>query len=144
MTSQIGYLKLLITRSILSGPLNFEIKRVACIFVEMWIIVWEGSRRPCKHCDTGFGDRITCQYGWNWPLVGYRWLGSSLQTNLVTKNNIWAASWENQQNRMWAHRRLRSAWCPGWSESLLGAHSILLVFSWYVSFHIISVLCDYM
>ena len=31
MTSQIGYLKLLITRSILSGPLNFEIKRVACI-----------------------------------------------------------------------------------------------------------------
>ena len=31
MTSQIGYLKLLITRSILSGPLDFEIKRVACI-----------------------------------------------------------------------------------------------------------------
>ena len=30
MTSQIGYLKLLITRSILSGPLDFEIKRVAC------------------------------------------------------------------------------------------------------------------
>ena len=32
MTSQIGYLKLLITRCILSGPLDFEIKRVACIF----------------------------------------------------------------------------------------------------------------
>ena len=31
MTSQTGYLKLLITRSILSGPLDFEIKRVACI-----------------------------------------------------------------------------------------------------------------
>ena len=30
MMSQIGYLKLLITRSILSGPLDFEIKRVAC------------------------------------------------------------------------------------------------------------------
>ena len=29
--TQIGYLKLLITRSILSGPLDFEIKRVACI-----------------------------------------------------------------------------------------------------------------
>ena len=32
MTSQIGYLKLLITRSILSGPPDFEIKRVACIW----------------------------------------------------------------------------------------------------------------
>ena len=31
MTSQIGYLKLLITRSILSGSLDFEIKGVACI-----------------------------------------------------------------------------------------------------------------
>ena len=31
MTSQVGYLKLLISRSILSGPLDFEIKRVACI-----------------------------------------------------------------------------------------------------------------
>ena len=30
MTSLIGYLKLLITRSILSSPLDFEIKRVAC------------------------------------------------------------------------------------------------------------------
>ena len=34
MTSQIGYLKLLITRSILFGPLDFEIKRVACINVK--------------------------------------------------------------------------------------------------------------
>ena len=32
MTSQIGYLKLLITWSVLSGPLDFEIKRVACIY----------------------------------------------------------------------------------------------------------------
>ena len=31
MTSHIGYLKLLITRSNLSGTLDFEIKRVACI-----------------------------------------------------------------------------------------------------------------
>ena len=31
MTSQIGYLKLLISRSILSGTLDFEIKRVTCI-----------------------------------------------------------------------------------------------------------------
>ena len=31
MTSQIGYLTLLITRSILSGPLDYEIKGVACI-----------------------------------------------------------------------------------------------------------------
>ena len=30
--SQIGCLKLLITGSILSGPLDFEIKRVTCIF----------------------------------------------------------------------------------------------------------------
>ena len=29
MTSQVGYLKLLISRSILSGALDFEIKRVA-------------------------------------------------------------------------------------------------------------------
>ena len=32
MTSQIGYLKLLISRSILSVLLDLEIKRVACIF----------------------------------------------------------------------------------------------------------------
>ena len=34
MTSQIGYLKLLITRSILSGPLDFEIKRKTLTFVD--------------------------------------------------------------------------------------------------------------
>ena len=28
--SHVGYLKLLVSRSILSGPLDFEIKRVAC------------------------------------------------------------------------------------------------------------------
>ena len=33
MISQIGYLKLLISRSILSGPLDFEIKRAACILI---------------------------------------------------------------------------------------------------------------
>ena len=33
MMSRIGYLKLLITRSILAGPLDFEIKRVACTFL---------------------------------------------------------------------------------------------------------------
>ena len=32
MKSQIGYLKLLINQSILTGPLDFEIKRVACIY----------------------------------------------------------------------------------------------------------------
>ena len=77
---------------------------------------------------------------------------------------IWATSWQNQQNSMWAQRRLRSAWpsaqsdqslrcpheetlgpqpaterkaktqirlggCPGWSESSLGAHAILVVLS---------------
>ena len=36
MTSQISYLKLLITRSILSGPLDFEIKRVTCIFSQIY------------------------------------------------------------------------------------------------------------
>ena len=53
MTSQIGYLKLLITRSILSGPLDFEIKGVACIWTKTspWnpenvaklLLVWELS-----------------------------------------------------------------------------------------------------
>ena len=33
MTSQIGYLKLLISRSILSGTLDFEIERVTCILL---------------------------------------------------------------------------------------------------------------
>ena len=33
VTSQIGYLKLMITGSILSDPLDFEIKRVACILM---------------------------------------------------------------------------------------------------------------
>ena len=35
--SQIDYLKLLITRSILSGPLDFEIKRVTCIYMFMYL-----------------------------------------------------------------------------------------------------------
>ena len=58
------------------------------------------------------------------------------------RKQIWATSWQNQQNGMCAQRRirsactqrrLRSAWasgCPGWSESSLGAHAILLVLSW--------------
>ena len=75
---------------------------------------------------------------------------------------IWATSLQNQRNGMCAQQRLRSAWasvqsdqsamrsmgslgpqlsscrqrrfCPGWSESLLGAHAILLVLSWGGSF----------
>ena len=43
MTSQIGYLKLLITRSILSSPLDFEIKRVACIHYK------DCKSEPCVH-----------------------------------------------------------------------------------------------
>ena len=35
---------------------------------------------------------------------------------------------------MCTQQRLRSAWCPGWSESSLGAHAILLVLSWGSSF----------
>ena len=34
MALQIGYLKLLITPSILSSPLDFEIKRVACTSIK--------------------------------------------------------------------------------------------------------------
>ena len=45
MTSQIGYLKLLISWSILSGTLDFEIKRVACISIQQAI-----RRRVCKYC----------------------------------------------------------------------------------------------
>ena len=59
---------------------------------------------------------------------------------IINGLNIWAASWQNQQNGMCAQRRLRSAWasaqsdqslrCPGWSESSLGAKVIMLVLSW--------------
>ena len=41
--SQIGYFKLLITRGILSGPLDFEIKRVACITQDLDFISIRGS-----------------------------------------------------------------------------------------------------
>ena len=65
MTSQIGYLKLLITRSILSGPLDFVIKRVACIFIVSSVLFKTGcftsefleqililghKMYPVKHC----------------------------------------------------------------------------------------------
>ena len=46
MTSQIGYLKLLIARSILSGPLDFEIKRVACSF-NIWATTWQNQQNEC-------------------------------------------------------------------------------------------------
>ena len=39
MTSQIGCLKLPISRSILSGPLDFEIKRVACIHMKLQVVL---------------------------------------------------------------------------------------------------------
>ena len=90
--------------------------------------------------------------------------------------NIWAASWQNQQNDLYAQWRLRSAWastqsdyslrhpheetlgpqlsiectvktlirlgrCPGWSESSLVAHVILLVLSCSGSFCIITSSC---
>ena len=86
-------------------------------------------------------------------------------------NIIWATSWQNQQNGMRTHRRLRSVWvsaqsdqslhcpheeslgphlpikctaktlirlgrCPGWSESSLGAHAVLLVLSWDGSYYL--------
>ena len=39
MMSQVGYLKLLISQSILSGPLDFKIKRVACTLKIAVIII---------------------------------------------------------------------------------------------------------
>ena len=44
MTSQTGYLKLLITRSILSGPLDFEIKRVACTTNQIRLLLGKHER----------------------------------------------------------------------------------------------------
>ena len=79
------------------------------------------------------------------------------RTNITWCPNIWAASWQNQQNDLCTQQRLRSAWasaqsdqsllfaqwvakdpsflhaaskdggCPGWYESLLGAKS----FCWF-------------
>ena len=52
MTSQIGYLKLLITRRILSGPLDFEIKRVACSSNTKYFYDWsisDGSNTPISN-----------------------------------------------------------------------------------------------
>ena len=70
---------------------------------------------------------------------------------------IWAASWQNQQNDMWAQQRLRSAWASAQSDQSLlfawrklgslathWAHSegsdqtgrILLVLSWGSSFEL--------
>ena len=76
--------------------------------------------------------------------------------------NTQATSWQNQQNGVCAQRRLHPVWsvfavcmkkawvlsyplsaqwrliklgrCPGWSESSLGMHAILLVLSWSGSF----------
>ena len=51
LTSQVGYLKLLISRSILSGPLDFEIKRVACISIPVIDIVpTDLFKRPSPFC----------------------------------------------------------------------------------------------
>ena len=87
------------------------------------------------------------------------WFGCAIRSQKVIDSKsmvltvIWAASWQNQRNGMCAQQRLRSAWawrklgslathwahsedcsdlagCPGWSESSLGAHSILLALSW--------------
>ena len=33
--------------------------------------------------------------------------------------NTWAASWQNQQNGMWAQQRLRSAWASAQSDQSL-------------------------
>ena len=104
-------------------------------------------------------------------LVNYTEPQKKLYTVYLTRswligmwNSKWAASWQNQQNGMYAQLRLRSAWtsaqsdqslccalngwlrtraffmrtakilirlggCPGWFESSLGAHAILLVLS---------------
>ena len=92
------------------------------------------------------------------PTLEY--VGASLNSSFILSEltlskcvHKWVATWQNQQNGMCAQRSLRSAWawrnirssathwmhsedsdrtggCPGWSESLLGAHAVLLVLSW--------------
>ena len=54
MTSQIGYLKLLITRSILSEPLNFEIESPVLIMGEC-----------CLHASLFIFDRIIIKVAGN-------------------------------------------------------------------------------
>ena len=63
MTSQIGYLKLLITRSILSGPLDFEIKRVACRLCVRVLFV---NKTQCKYL-------LTLLYGKDWEKTSSTW-----------------------------------------------------------------------
>ena len=71
------------------------------------------------------------------------WSESSLGAHAILLNRVFAVRMKKAKILSYplsAQRRLRSAWasaktlirlggCPGWSESSLGAHAILLVFS---------------
>ena len=59
--------------------------------------------------------------------------------------HIWAASWQNQQNSMCAHRRLRSAWVSTQSDQSLQMPRLIWVFTrrtcQFVGFVMMQLIC---
>ena len=85
MTSQIGYLKLLITRSILSGPLDFEIKRVTC---------------NCVFCSKRIRTLVAmATYSFHWLIMGkveigiYCYLTVDILTKVLRKCSLSSPLW---------------------------------------------------
>ena len=117
-------------------------------------------------------DLKVCETKSCWPVCISNTLIHSLSSftsnkfiKIYLSFDIWATSWQNQQNDMCAQQRLRSAWASaqsdqsllcaqlvakdpmflhadseetGQSESSLGAHTILLVLSWGGSYLLFS------
>ena len=126
-------------------------------FISCWHQCWHVTSRPdCLLTTASIPGLKRFKHSYCGTLLG--------PSRQLLPFSFWAASWQNQKRGMCAHWRLRSAWasaqseqsslcaqwvakdprflradsgCPGWSESSLGAHAILLVLSWGGSFDIV-------
>ena len=86
-----------------------------------------------KHAD-GIANSVGPDHIWSEStMLAQRYIW---KFRIILVVHIWAASWQNQRNGMCAqHPPSLMGGCPSWSESLLGAHAILLVLSWGCSFY---------
>ena len=91
----------------------------ACTFEE-W--VYGGQKSTIISWD---GSSMNCDYNWTFVVCPEAVLEFSQEwtcKELVAckrKKKIWAASWQNQQNYLWAQQRLRSAWASAQSDQSL-------------------------
>ena len=106
---------------------KFRHLKIIAVVILKWAASWQNQQNDCAPSED------SDQPGHLLSLIRVRpvWSESSLIAEWIAKDQSFLhADSEDSDQTGWMPRLIRLGGYPGWSESSLGAHAILLVLSW--------------